>query len=225
MKLNNRQQSFLNFYITKAITTGNGDMASGRNLKSHEFKPSLSEQESGAIWEKPMIPQDLNAEFSFMPVINGEGKEFLGLFLKGKSNLLPIALVAPDCAPELLNDIMVSSAQYKDATILSEVSKSVQDICLAYDLPIKKQLLANSNEALEMAMNEAIEKRVKAKTKHFESTIDSIEAHAELKMAKVFANKLAELATIAVIPDSLERKLKMESIMPEIKRILEITTK
>jgi hypothetical protein len=172
-----------------------------------------------------MIPQDLNAEFAFMPVINGEGKEYLGLFLKGKSNLLPIALITPDCAPELLNDLMVSSAQYKDATILAETSKSIQDVVLAYDLPVKKQLLANSNEALEVAMNASIEKRVKAKTKHFESTLDAIEARAELKMAKVFANKLAELATIAVTPDDFERKIKMESIMPEIKRILEITTK
>jgi hypothetical protein len=194
-------------------------------LKKGEFKLCLAQGENGAIWDKMMFPEELKPQFTFVPVVDFDGNEHLGLFLLGKNGLLPMALMEPDCAAELVNDLMVSTAQYSDPTLLAEVSKRVQDVVLAYDLPIKKQLLTNSTDALEQAMDTSVEKRVKAKTKHFESTIDGIEARAELKMAKIFANKLAELASIAVTPDAMERKMKIDQVMPEIKRILEITTK
>jgi hypothetical protein len=226
MKLNNRQQSLLNIHITKSIAEGNASDASGRELQPGEFKPCLANAESGAIWSKTGIPSEVNPGFVFMPVVNDQGKESLGLFLHGsKGNALPMALIEPDAAPGLISDLMMSAAQYSDATILAEVSKRVQDVVLACDLPIKKQLMAHSEEALEAAMAQLVEKRVAAKTKHFEATVDSIEARAELKMARVFASKLAELASIAVTPDDFERKLKMDSIMPEVKRILEVATK
>jgi len=226
MKLNNRQQSLLNIHITKAVIEGNSENASGRKLKAGEFKPCLAEGDSGAIWQKSGLPQELNVKFVFMPVVTHESKELLGVFIGGKGFIsIPLALINPEDTAELINDLMVSAAQYSDGTILAEVSKRVQDVVLAFDLPIKKQLLKNSQEALALATHELVEKRAEAKTKHFEATIDAIKARAELKMAKAFASTLVELTTIALIADDQERKTRADSIVPDVKRILEKVSK
>lgn len=226
--LNKKQEAILSIAVNQAIKNGSGIQIADRPLEPGEFAPTMSAKESGGlIFNNLLIPQDAanHIGFSFIPTIDADGQEMLGLFMHAGRKLVPVVLINPKDAGSLVSDLMLSASHYQDPLIAAAVTKTVQDCVIASDMPLKEALLGNTKKAINDAFESAVQARLEVQQKQWAAALSDIEEKAQIKASKKFSAALLAVADIAST-DQLKNRLEMlEEIMPEIKSLCEMSLK
>jgi hypothetical protein len=222
--MNQKQKALLSLAVSKTLEQGSGVEIADRKLVPGEFAPIMSKNNSGGVvFKTQSIPQDVceSLGVAFLPVVDHNGREQLGLFLHGTNfKLVPLARLDAKQAQSLIADLMASAAHYSDPLIQAEVVKGIGQAVVANDMALKDELVLNTERALQKSFSKMITKRLDAKQREFDAAVAEIERQAVIKAQAAITKSMLELAEVASIDQTSVRHARLSELLPTIKNMV-----
>lgn len=222
--MNEKQKALLSLAVSKTLEVGSGIEIADRTLKAGEFAPILSKNKSGGVvFSAQSIPQEVckTLGVAFLPVVDADGREELGLFVYGENfKLVPLARIDACQATSLVSDLIVSASHYSDPVLQAEVVKAIGDAAIAGDMSIKEALVLNTEAALQASFATIISRRLEAKQREFDAAVAEIERQATAKAQAAIAKSMLELAEVASIDQTSVRHARLSELLPTIKNMV-----
>lgn len=222
--MNAKQKALLSLAVSKTLEQGSGIEIADRKLTPGEFAPILSKNNSGGVvFKTQSVSQELCGSLgvAFLPVVDHDGREQLGLFLHGSNfKLACLARIDAKQAQSLIGDLMASAAHYSDPILQAEVVKSIGQAVVANDMDLKEALVLNTERALQKSFTKAITKRLDAKQREFDAAVAEIERQAVIKAQAAITKSMLELAEVASIDQTSVRHARLSELLPTIKAMV-----
>jgi hypothetical protein len=222
--MNQKQKALLSLAVSKTLEQGSGIEIADRKLAPGEFAPIMSKNKSGGVvFKTQSIPQDVceSLGVAFLPVVDHNGREQLGLFLHGTNfKLVPFARLDAKQAQSLIADLMASAAHYSEPLMQAEVVKGIGQAVVANDMALKDELVLNTERALQKSFSKMITKRLDAKQREFDAAVAEIERQAVIKAQAAITKSILELAEVASIDQTSVRHARLSELLPTIKNMV-----